>query len=330
MAHDLFRDTMAYVGEVPWHRLGTEVAPGLTSAQFLAAAGLDWTVSLEKAPGAKLLRPSRTHPGERWSRYVIQREPVGNEPGPVALGMVGDRYVPLLNTEAFAFFDPLLAQQWGALETAGALYDGEVVWVQVRLRDDIEVQCGDKLKRYLLLRNRHDGQGSVSIRFTTVRVVCQNTLTFAERGQKAFASVRHSLSMRDRLETVQVDAIRAEIEAFSARAAKVFKAMVERRLSSSEQLQLLEKLCGKVPKKPDPARPTRREMVDARLSAQKECDPLAGSTTAWGLYNAVTWVEDERARGVEDIEAATNRMWFGGGADNKAQAFDEISALASS
>ena len=52
MAHEIEiingRAQMAYVGEVPWHGLGTSVPADLTPAQMLEAAGLDWTV--EKVP----------------------------------------------------------------------------------------------------------------------------------------------------------------------------------------------------------------------------------------------------------------------------------------
>lgn len=158
-------------------------------------------------------------------------------------------------------------------------------------------------------------------------MVCQNTLTFAESQQRASANVRHSSSMQDKLRDVQVAVIQREVEAFSARAARLFDAMARAILSAEQRLTLLDKLCGEVPAKPDPRRPTRREQVQARLAAQASLDPSAGSDSAWGLYNAITWVEDKRARSADDPEVATNRMWFGGGADNKAKAFTEIAAM---
>lgn len=326
MSHALFRNCMAYIGEKPWHGLGSKVPLGSSAAEFLRAAGLDWTVGLVPAPGAKPLPPTKTHPEGRWTRYIIQRPALDDETGPVALGMVGDRYVPLQNTEAFAFFDPLLRDGWAQLETAGALFDGEVVWVQVRLREDMPVQDRDVVQRFLLLRNRHDGEGSVSVRFTPVRVVCQNTLTFAERDQRAFASVRHSVGMSEKLRLVEADAIRKEVNAFAERTRKVFTRMTERALTADERADILDRLCGKWPKRLDPDRPTRREEVEVRLDVQPSEDPLAGKETAWALYNAITWVEDQRAkRG--DEEAAVSRIWFGGGADNKAKAFDVLARL---
>ena len=125
MAHALFRDRMAYVGDRPWHRLGTKVPGGTSTADFLGAAGLDWQVSVVPARGAKRGPPTRQHPAGRWNRYEIQREALDREPEPVALGIVSYRYVPLQNRDAFAFFDPLLESGWASLETAGALNDGD-------------------------------------------------------------------------------------------------------------------------------------------------------------------------------------------------------------
>ena len=59
---------------------------------------------------------------------------------------------------------------------------------------------GDECFKYLLLSNAHTGEGSVTVKFTSVRVVCQNTLMLAmQDGQKAYR-VRHSKIMQFRLE----------------------------------------------------------------------------------------------------------------------------------
>jgi phage/plasmid-like protein (TIGR03299 family) len=324
MAHDLFKDTMVYVDETPWHGLGRRVSARASAAEFLIAGGLNWRVQLAPAPGAK------EDAKGRWSRMTIYRDAVGDEPEPVALGMVSNRYTVLQNPEAFAFFDPLIRTGWATYEAAGALGDGETVWVQVRLRDDIEVQPGDRVRRYLLLRNRHNGEGAVAIRFTPVRVVCQNTLSLAELRSRAFASVRHSRNMHLRLQDVSADTVQREVEAFSARSTRVFKAMVERQLTPDERLVLLDDLCGKPPKAPSPSGlPTRRDLVDQRLTTQSSVDALAGDQSAWALYNAITWAEDERARlrGSKDPEAGLTAKWFGAGAEHKQKAFERLAGV---
>jgi phage/plasmid-like protein (TIGR03299 family) len=325
MAHNLFRDSMVYVNETPWHQLGRPIDAASSSAEFLRAGGLDWNVGLVPAPGAKKDRRGR------WSRLQVMRDAVDDETERVALGMVTSRYEPLQNRDAFAFFDPLIRSGWATYEAAGALGDGETVWVQVRLRDDMEVQKDESIRRYLLLRNRHNGEGSVSIRFTPVRVVCQNTLNWAEKKSPTKANVRHSRSMHERLREVVVDSLKDEIEAFSCRAERVFKTMANKPLETSRRLELLTQLCGKVPENPPPGPlPSRRDMVEKRLREQRDVDPQAGTETIWALYNAITWAEDERARmrACKDADAAINSAWFGSGADNKTAALKVLASEA--
>lgn len=84
--------------------------------------------------------------------------------------------MPLQNREAFDFFDPVIGDNKAVFETAGALGQGECIWALAKMRDEMEIVPGDKCWRYLLLSNRHDGKGSVTVKFTSIRVVCQNTM----------------------------------------------------------------------------------------------------------------------------------------------------------
>ena len=111
------------------------------------------------------------------------------------LGMVGRRWKPCQNHEAFAFLDSLVGDQELLYETAGALVRGERVWMMARMPKEMRIEGTDDVTRpYLLLANWHDGFGSLRCFFTGVRVVCQNTLNMAST-QKAMASgicIRHT------------------------------------------------------------------------------------------------------------------------------------------
>jgi hypothetical protein len=67
MAHDLLHDNMAYVGEVPWHRLGKRVPGDVTAENMIVAAGLNWKVKKVPAQGAKEDRKGR------YNRYLVVR-----------------------------------------------------------------------------------------------------------------------------------------------------------------------------------------------------------------------------------------------------------------
>lgn len=188
--------TMAYYGDVPWHGLGTQVPEGVVAQQMIRAAGLDWSVDLRPARGARKINRK----GE-FSRYEVVRLP--KTPGKeteVLLGVVSRRYKPLQNIEAFEFFDPIVGEKKAYFETAGALGEGERIWVMARMPEAMQIVPGDECMKYLLLSNTHSGEGSVIVKFTAVRVVCQNTLMMAmEDGQKAYR-VRHSSKMQFKLD----------------------------------------------------------------------------------------------------------------------------------
>jgi hypothetical protein len=57
MPHNLFRNTMAYVGEQPWHGLGKGVPAHVSAADMIQAANLNWKVHKVPAPGARQVQP---------------------------------------------------------------------------------------------------------------------------------------------------------------------------------------------------------------------------------------------------------------------------------
>jgi hypothetical protein len=117
--------TMAYYGNVPWHGLGIPVREGVTAEEMIRAAGLDWTVELRPARVAKQINRK-----EEYSRYEVVRVPrAKTKEVEVLLGIMTRRYWPLQNVEAFTFFDPIVKEKRANFETAGALGEGERIWV---------------------------------------------------------------------------------------------------------------------------------------------------------------------------------------------------------
>ena len=137
------------VGEKPWHGLGTPLKHPPSSEAAIRAARLDWTVI--KVP-LYVAGNARLH--ELQDRFALVRQDKLGEPNCTAFGIVGPRYVPLQNLDAFAFFDRLVQDGHVSYETAGALGLGERVWIQARRDNDIEIVAGDHIQRFLLLSNR--------------------------------------------------------------------------------------------------------------------------------------------------------------------------------
>src|SRR2546422_133870 len=154
----------------PWHEKGVPLNGLATAAKCIKAAGLDWGV-------AKI--PIRTDdPGALPipDRMVIVRTDLALDDPRRILGVVGAEYEPLQNWEAFGFFDRIVDRNEAIYETAGAIDDGRRIWLLAKLPKLIQVVEGDNVQPYVLLANSHDGTLMVHIKFTPIRVVCQNTL----------------------------------------------------------------------------------------------------------------------------------------------------------
>lgn len=316
--------TMAYYGEVPWHKMGKPVPKGVTAAEMIRAAGLDWDVELRAARGAREINKK----GE-FSRYEVVRLPrPDRKEAEVLLGLVSRRYEPLQNREAFAFFDPIVGEGKAYFETAGALGEGERIWVMAKMPEALEIVRGDECFNYLLLSNSHSGEGSVIVKFTSVRVVCQNTLMLAmDDGQKAYR-VRHSKRMQFRLdELAEFLAITQQV---FINAEKEFKRLAAIQMKEDRLKHYLEAVFPRTPKqKKEGKTPQRWDFVREVYEGQPDLQLPGVRGTLWAAYNAITRFEDYKVPAQEEVEdQRLERIWFGAGADTKVKALTEATALA--
>lgn len=166
MAHMI--ETMAYAGETPWHGLGVKVPADLAPAQMLEKAGLDWTV--EKIPAFAEIGDKKVAVG--WSALTRSSDDR-------ILGVVSNDWNPVQNSEAFEFFDEYCRAGDMEMHTAGSLRDGQIVWALAKVKDSFELFKGDQVDSYLLFTNPHKFGQCIDVRFTPIRVVCNNTLTLS-------------------------------------------------------------------------------------------------------------------------------------------------------
>jgi len=172
MAHELEMTArgaaMAYAGETPWHGLGVKVPNDLTPIQMLEAAQLDWSVS--KIPAYVNINDQHISTGH--SALVRSSD---NQ----ILDIITDDWNPCQNLDAFEFFNDFIAAGDMEMHTAGSLKNGKIVWALAKVHDSFELFDGDKVDSYLLFTNPHTYGQSIDIRFTPIRVVCNNTLTLS-------------------------------------------------------------------------------------------------------------------------------------------------------
>ena len=166
------------------------------------------------------------------------------QPACPVLGIVGKGYTPLPNAEAFTFFDPIVGENAAIYHTAGVLRDGERIWLLAKLPSQIVVAGDDVADKYLLLANSHDERSAVQVKFTSIRVVCNNTLTLALQDGPTIR-ITHTRNMQERFQ--QARRLLGLVEKGFTDLASTFQAMCKLNLS----VKRLDEYLGNVFPDPD-------------------------------------------------------------------------------
>jgi phage/plasmid-like protein (TIGR03299 family) len=322
MAHNLEivdgEASFAYTGERPWHRLGTQVPGLMTTREAIVAGKLDWSVTKRELRTAD--EDALAIPG----RFAIVRDD-----NKTVLGTVGRDYTTVQNVEAFAPFDEVLGPSNARIETVGALGRGERIFAMARLHDGaFEPAPGDPVEPFFLMTTAHDGSGCVSLVFTSVRVVCQNTLTAALRGARAEIRVKHTKGVHEGLKLAPK--ILAASQGYWTRLRETFTAMANRQADRARVRDFLKKLFPDHVNDDGEVVPTAhvlalREKVEALFDGGAVGADLAGSTD-WGLFNAIS---DHIERGRRVPSDAWVSSVLGSGAGLRQRALDLLVSSAS-
>jgi phage/plasmid-like protein (TIGR03299 family) len=297
----------AGVAPSPWHNLGKELADPATARETIDAAGLNFTVV--KIPLSQDMK--RNHPTRRTSdRWATVRADTGN-----VLGIVGDSYVPVQNSEAFTFFDHLVGMNEATYETAGALGRGARIWILARLPGIIKVHGKDIVDKYLLLSNCHDGSSLVRIKVTPIRVVCNNTLTDALQGAGE-VHIRHKSSAVENMKRAQAvlglsNDLYAQLEA-------IFNRMALTKISDKQLLDYVKALVPDNEEAEDNAKPQGIRNTFLELYDSGQGADLARGTL-WGAFNCVTEYTDHVMG--DNPTTRLESIWFGRGEQLKRKAF---------
>ena len=307
------RAAMAYTGAAPWHNLGQQLTPGASIEDWTREAGLAYTV-LESPVLFKT--EAASEPEVFKGRKVLHRSDTGG-----ALAVVSDSYHVVQPAEVMGFFEKLVQIGGFELETAGVLSHGRRVWGLARVNEGAEVLGGDVVRPYVLLGTSYDGTMATVAKFTSVRVVCHNTIT-AALGSGEAVRVLHS-------ERFDADRVRQDLGIVSGAWDRFLiksRQLAGVSLSESEADQFVRALLEpyKTPGTPvEESRAYRRvlELFNGRAIGS---DIPGVSGTRWGMLNAVTeLVDHERGR------SANTRMesaWFGTGAALKNRALELLAA----
>jgi phage/plasmid-like protein (TIGR03299 family) len=296
-------ETMAYAGQLPWHGLGTRVSENISVDDMLKESGLDWEV--QKVPAYAELNGQKIASGHDMLIRTSDN---------TALDMVSGNWNPVQNAEAFDFFREFVEAGDMEMHTAGSLQDGKRVWCLAKIKDSFTINGNDKIDSYMLLTNPHMYGRAVDIRFTPIRVVCNNTLTLS-LGQKS----DYQVSMSHK-------------KAFDAEEAKSLLGIAKEKLNQYEEMatflsakrwtdETLKRYLSVVFPNTNPnAKMKSFDIKDFDQYASKNAkralevmpsQPGAemGRGSFWQAYNAVTYLTDHELGRSADSRLAS--AWYG-------------------
>jgi phage/plasmid-like protein (TIGR03299 family) len=284
MAHEV--ETMAFANEVPWHGLGNRVDPNASIDEMIVAAGLDWEVEL---------RPIYAEsPSGEMIRLPVRRALMRTSDNKV-MTITGDLWKPLQNRDAMEFFRDYTEMGGAKLETAGSLRGGKVIWALASINEGFTINRKDHVKGYVLLISPHEVGKAISVRTTTVRVVCANTMAMAIQGQAQYTqnhlSVFDAARAKETIGLAREQIHQAHLDA---------KLLDQLKMSEFDTVRFLSKFFA-----PTPEGQKEDSHIELLLNDQsyrpKHFDQVLNSINtapgavpgnAWGILNGVThWVD---------------------------------------
>ena len=324
MAHNLNinkdgKASFAAVGTA-WHGLGVVLDEKMTADKALELAGLDYDVV--KVP--TLTEEFVTDDGSVIDPLETGYYSTVRTDTKQVLGNAGERYSILQNKDAFGFFDPIIDRDEAIYETAGALGNGERIFLTAKMPDHIELSNGDLIDQYIVFDNSHDGSASTRAMVTPVRVVCNNTLAAAIKANKASVSIRHTANMKDRLKEAHKilnlsSTLRTEIEELS-------NLMIKTSVNDKKTAQIMDAFfLTDAERKKLAEGAIREELLSTRKQNMiSDCNEfymqgigqanVIGSV--WGVYNALTGWSQHVKKASSDSVKLKNVLW--GNDKNKA------------
>lgn len=312
-------ETMAYANAVPWHGLGNNVQEDSSIEEWQQQAGLDWSVSKRQVHFAGECVPGANNGIHTFKdKFVLVRD-TDSRP----FSVVSDRYKPVQPKEILEFFRDLIATHGMTIETAGSLKDGKRIWALAKTGDAHKVLGSDLVNSYLLIATSYDLTFSTLAQFTSVRVVCNNTLQQSLNDYISRVSIPHLKDFNADQVHESLGLGRAQWGAFS----QALDAIAKIKLSVGDAGLIIANAL-KIPQDIEAPSPNRQHVMPImRLFNGDAIGSDVVGQTGWGLVNAVTEYVDHRKRARNQGNRLGN-AWFGEGANLKDTVFKSVLEMA--
>lgn len=315
MAHQI--EHMAYIGTTPWHGLGSRLTEKQPLEVWQREAGLDWKIEESqvhfKADAIGHMGSIHSFPEQKVLFRSDTKAP---------LSVVSQRYQVVQPREVLEFYRDLTERSGYELETAGVLKGGRKLWALARTGQSTALKGNDVVNGYLLLVTSCDGTLATTATPTTIRVVCNNTLTIAINGASQAIKVPHSTRFDPRTVKQQLGITVSQWDDFMYR----MRTLAARPVKDHETKAYLRSVLFEVQNdKPEHTGLSNERALNKVLSMYEghgrgaELESAKG--TVWGLLNSVTEYVDHERR-ARSNEYRMDAAWFGQGAVIKQRALD--------
>lgn len=318
--------TMAYVNETPWHGLGNQLGSHQPLEVWARSAGMDWRIEeseVHYVAGAggdtKSLGAIHAFPQQKVLYRSDTKAP---------LSVVSNRFQVVQPSEILEFYRDLTEVGGYELETAGVLKEGRKLWALARTGQSAALKGKDQVHGYLLLATACDGTLATTAQFTSIRVVCNNTLAIALGEGQGAVKVPHRSQFDAQAVKRQLGIAISSWDGFMTR----MKALSERKVTDDQAEAFFKRVLTytaldaadhPVTAVNDRALKTAQELFAGK---GKGSNLASASGTAWGLLNGVTeYIDHHRRARTEDHRR--DAAWFGAGATVKQKAWDEAMKL---
>jgi|TARA_R110000851_G_scaffold81005_3_gene177995 phage/plasmid-like protein (TIGR03299 family) len=296
---------MAYAGDLPWHGLGQQVSDDITTDGMMKAAGLDWSVT--KQP----------------MYYMDDLGEMGEVPGKSALvrssdnkvmDIVGQDWNPVQNAEAFEFFREFVDTGDMQMHTAGSLKDGKMVWALAKVNDGFTIKTAqgeDSVESYLLFSNPHQYGKSIDVRFTPIRVVCNNTLTLSlNQNVDQYVRMGHQRPFNAEDAMATLGMAHKKLETYKEAA----EYLCQKSYTTDDMLNYFNQVF------PSASDRDSNKSREAQEVMHTQAGAALGEGTFWQLFNTVTYMTDHTLGRNSDTRLQS--AWYGQNQNVKKKALE--------
>lgn len=202
MAHELMEnDGAVFNRKAAWHGIGQTITEDMSPFQALHLAGLNWNVV--KSPMVYTQLPNVAEPVFSTDYAAIVREDTND-----ILSIQSPDYEIIQNAEHFEMAYSISDDV--KVESALSLKNGRKVILLLRGEtfnaSTVSMTDGDPVTQYLALINSHDGSLAFCALPTSIRIVCNNTLSMAlqaSRGKNMYRITHKGTTMEDKMQAMR-------------------------------------------------------------------------------------------------------------------------------